>query len=287
MRDVRQDVARRPIMGRRKVYLIPTAEAMNDEAANTLLKTLEEPPEYVTLVLMATSPSRVLPTVLSRCQVVPFGRVPAEAIRSWLEDKGVAAENAAALAFRAGGRPGLALRWSHEPEALERQHQLLDLLEEITAARRLTRERPAEGIAALRMAERARRLVGPEESENAGGSSPTSRPGGEDTATAGRAGAKPLYTRLVELIRGCYRDLLLLSQGAPEALLWNRDRLAELQSAAEQYSPVELLATLHAVDRCQQFLERNVAPQLALETLFLELLQPESSPTATRAGMSR
>lgn len=287
MRDVRQDVARRPITGRRKVYLIPTAEAMNEEAANTLLKTLEEPPEYVTLVLMATSPTRVLPTVLSRCQVVPFGRVPAESIQSWLEGKDVARATAASLALRAGGRPGLALRWSQEPESLERQRRILELLEEITALRRLARDRPAEGLAAFRMAEQARRLVGPEESDGAGGSPSTARGGGEEAAPVGRTGAKPLFIRMVELIRGYYRDLLLLSQGAPESLLWNGDRLAGLRSAAEQYTPAELLAMLQAVDRCQQFLERNVAPQLALETLFLELLQPEASATATGSGVSR
>src|SRR5205823_13409624 len=84
IRDVRQDGARRPIMGRHKLYLMPAAEAMNEEAANTLLKTLEEPPGYVTLILMATSPTRVLPTILSRCQVVRFGMVPAPVIREWL-----------------------------------------------------------------------------------------------------------------------------------------------------------------------------------------------------------
>src|SRR5262249_14195571 len=161
------------------------------------------------------------------------------------------------------------------------QCQLFELLEELTCVRRLARERPGEGIAALRMAERARRLAGPEESDNTGGSSPASRGGGEEAAPSGRAGAESAFMPMGGLIRGYYRDLLLLSSGAPEALLWNGDRLAGLQSAVEQYTPGELLAVLQAVDRCQQFLERNVAPQLALETLFLELLQPDSPLTAT------
>src|SRR5205823_4053382 len=127
--------------------------------------------------------------------------------------------------FSAGGRPGLALRWSQEPDALERRRQLFELLEEITPLRQLTRQRSGESIAALRMAERARRLVGPEESEPAGGAAGAPRGGGEETAPGARAGAKPLYMRLIEQIRGYYRDLLLLSQGAPEALLWNGDRL--------------------------------------------------------------
>jgi DNA polymerase-3 subunit delta' len=291
MRDVRQDVARRPIMGRRKVYLIPMAEAMNEDAANTLLKTLEEPPEYVTLVLMATSPTRVLPTVLSRCQVVPFGLVPAEAIQEWLQHRGVPAETAAALAFSAGGRPGLAMRWSQEPEMLERRQRVFEMLEQVTRLRQITRARPCESIVALRLAERARRLVGPEESDDGGqersdARGGSARAGGEETPGT-RTGAKPLFIRLIELIRGYYRDLLLLSQGSPEALLWNGDRLTALQSAMEQYTSDELLATMHAVDRCQLFLERNVAPQLALETLFLELLQPQSMVAATSGAFTR
>jgi DNA polymerase-3 subunit delta' len=286
-------------MGRRKLYLIPTAEAMNEEAANTLLKTLEEPPEYVTLILMAASPTRVLPTVLSRCQVVPFGLAPAEAIREWLQANGVAAEVAAALAFSAAGRPGLALRWSREPEALERRRQALQLLKETTLLRQRSRQNPGEGVAALRLAERARALVGTAESNGVAGpgqersdtsggaagrgrkeksvhlNTRTPEPSTvEESEPTGRAPAKPAFMRLLDLVRGYYRDLLLLAQNAPEALVWNADEMGTLWEGVGLYTAGELLAALEAVNRCQQFLERNVAPQLALETLFLDLLQP-------------
>ena len=286
IRDIRQDVARRPIMDRRKVYLIPAAETMNEEAANALLKTLEEPPHYVTLVLMAVSPTRILPTVLSRCQVVPFGLVSAEIIQKWLEAKGATAEAAAELAFSAGGRPGLALRWSREPEALERRRQLFALLEEIVPLRQRARQNAGESIAALRLAERARALVGPEEGEGQGNSVGPAR-AVDDSGPVARVGAKPMFMRLLELVRGYYRDLLLLSQDAPEALLWNGDRVTALKAAAEQHDPGELVVALLAIDRCRQFLERNVAPQLALETLFLDLLQPEAITTATAGAAAR
>jgi DNA polymerase III subunit delta' len=304
MRDVRQDVARRPIMGRRKLYLVPTAEAMNEEAANTLLKTLEEPPEYVTLVLMATSPTRVLPTVLSRCQVVPFGLAPAGAISEWLQANGVGAGAAAALAFSAAGRPGLALRWSREPEALERRRQTFQLLKETTQLRRGARQNPGEGVAALRLAERARALAGPAEGD---GDRTAAAPGGrrgsrekpeptdartpappasEEGEPVARAAAKPAFMRLLELVRGYYRDLLLMAQGAPEALVWNADELGALREGVGLYTTEELVDALEAVNRCQQFLERNVAPQLALESLFLDLLQP-GERTATGTALAR
>jgi DNA polymerase-3 subunit delta' len=302
IREVRQDVARRPIMGRRKIYLIPSAEAMNEEAANALLKTLEEPPADVTLVLMTASPTRVLPTILSRCQIVRFGPAPEGAIREWLAAEGVPADTAAALAVAAGGRPGLARRWSRDPEALERRRQVLELLAEVPRLRRRCRQSPGEAIAALRLAERARSLVGPEDAEMSGppaersaaargttgkrarkgaeaagdeapGSTADPVAGAQPGETTSRAAAKPSLLRLLDGVRSYYRDVLLLAHGAPEELLWNADALLALREAAADGSAPAAVAALAAVDRCQQFLERNVAPQLAFETLFLELLR--------------
>ncbi len=315
IREVRQDVARRPILGRRKLYLIPNAEAMNEEAANALLKTLEEPPNDVTLILMATSPTRVLPTLLSRCQVVRFGLASAEAIREWLTGDGMAPATAAALAISSGGRPGLARRWSREPEALERRRQVLELLADVIRIRKRARQSPGEATAAFRLAERARALVGPDDAETAsavgdGGTARNNKAGQparkavessdagsadvQDAPPAGqaaereepapRATAKPGLLRLLESVRGYYRDLLLLAQGAPESLVGNADALPTLVEAAALYTPAELLVALAAVGRCQQFLERNVAPQLAFETLFLALLAPEEETATIDAG---
>ena len=116
----------------------------------------------------------------------------------------------------------------------------------------------------------------------------TESPTAEEGEPAAKTAAKPEFMRLLELIRGYYRDLLLLAQGAPEALIRNADQLGALRAALGARGPAprcapppvgELLAALEAVNRCQQFLERNVAPQLALETLFLDLLLPAFGPT--------
>ena len=80
-------------------------------------------------------------------------------------------------------------------------------------------------------------------------------------------------------------------KGRPLALRWvghrPTDELTALRAAVGLYSPAELLAAVAAVDRCQQFLERNVAPQLALEALFLELVQPDLPVTATSGVSTR
>src|SRR5512136_929842 len=70
IREMRSGMAERPFSGQRKVYLIEDAETMTQDAANALLKTLEEPPSFVVLLLVALSDHMLLPTVVSRCQLV-------------------------------------------------------------------------------------------------------------------------------------------------------------------------------------------------------------------------
>jgi DNA polymerase-3 subunit delta' len=73
-----------PFEARRRVFVLEGADTMNDEAANTLLKTLEEPPSYVVLLLLTDRPGQVLPTIASRCQIVRFDPAPPERIAAGL-----------------------------------------------------------------------------------------------------------------------------------------------------------------------------------------------------------
>jgi DNA polymerase-3 subunit delta' len=118
--------------GGAKVVLIHPAEAMNVQAANALLKTLEEPPRGARLLLTAAQPSQLLPTVLSRCQVLPLRSPAPDVARSWLQEQGLdqpevllaACSNRPldALAMAAAGID--ATRWRGVPEAvLARQAQ--------------------------------------------------------------------------------------------------------------------------------------------------------------------
>jgi DNA polymerase-3 subunit delta' len=95
--------------GRRRFVVIDPADAMNPQAQNALLKTLEEPPEDTTLVLVASSPDSLLPTIRSRCLRVPFGPVPADAIAERLVAEGYAHDRARLAAALSGGSLGRAL----------------------------------------------------------------------------------------------------------------------------------------------------------------------------------
>jgi DNA polymerase-3 subunit delta' len=95
--------------GRRRFVVIDPADAMNHQAQNCLLKTLEEPPDDTTLVLVASGADSLLPTIRSRCLRIPFGPIPAEEIARRLEAEGHAPDRARVAAALAGGSLGRAL----------------------------------------------------------------------------------------------------------------------------------------------------------------------------------
>jgi DNA polymerase III subunit delta' len=97
--------AHTPFESRRRVFVIEDAHTLNDQAANRLLKTLEEPPPFAHLVLLAPSPREVLPTIASRCQLVRFDPLPSARIEERL------------TAAREGGAPGLGSAGSSDAEA--------------------------------------------------------------------------------------------------------------------------------------------------------------------------
>src|SRR5215217_6730885 len=101
-RDVDEAVvsaaARTPFEATHRVFVLERADTMNDEAANSLLKTLEEPPPYVVLLLLTDKPTQVLPTITSRCQPVRFDPLPAAALAGKLQAQGIDAETATACA---------------------------------------------------------------------------------------------------------------------------------------------------------------------------------------------
>ena len=100
-----EPAAMKPAQGRRRVFLIRDAERMNEEAQNALLKTLEEPPGTACLILVTASALRLLPTIRSRCQVVPFALLPTDFVSGELAARlGLSSADARALAALAGGR---------------------------------------------------------------------------------------------------------------------------------------------------------------------------------------
>jgi DNA polymerase III subunit delta' len=110
IREMEDWTATSPLEAPRKIVLISPAEAMNLPAANALLKLLEEPPRHVLLILTASDPARLLPTIRSRCTALQLEPLPTDELVPWLKQHDALGDDQAALVARlAEGRPGRAL----------------------------------------------------------------------------------------------------------------------------------------------------------------------------------
>jgi DNA polymerase-3 subunit delta' len=128
MRELCERFSLKPARGRGKVIVIDDADDLNDESANCFLKTLEEPPPRSVLILVGTSADRQLPTVVSRCQVVNFSRLPDTDVAALLRAEGVEDEALLARLLRAGeGSPGVA-RELADPALWDFRRELIQAL---------------------------------------------------------------------------------------------------------------------------------------------------------------
>ncbi len=111
VREVKNFLWQRPAASRRRTLIIDDAELLTAEAQNALLKVAEEPPASSLLILVTSDIESILPTIVSRLPTIYFGAVPQRSIAEWLAGEyGVPSPNAAALAERAVGKPGIAWR---------------------------------------------------------------------------------------------------------------------------------------------------------------------------------
>jgi DNA polymerase-3 subunit delta' len=279
VRALRHDLHMRPFEAERRVYLLLDAQRMNAEAADALLKDLEEPPAYAVVVLVASELGPLPPTILSRCQLVPFRRLSEAAVRAWIasEAPGRSAEETQALARAAAGRLDRARRLL-DPAAAARREAL------IATARAVYRDPDFDpGAAARALLEVAsERGLEAKERETAAlaGLDLPAREADQRARRAQRGAEREEQLAILEALEAWYRDLVVVQAGARAAAV-HSDRLEELEAdAALELSdgPVEAVELVRQTWRA--FEEFNLNPQLAFEALFVGLRR--SFPARTR-----
>jgi len=120
VREMQRTLSLAPYQGRYRVALLLRFEEAHPSAANALLKTLEEPPPHVVLLLTAESSEQLLPTITSRCEVIRLRPLSVEQTATGLERQyGIPLEEAYLLAHLSAGRPGMAVQMHQQPELLE------------------------------------------------------------------------------------------------------------------------------------------------------------------------
>jgi DNA polymerase III subunit delta' len=277
-----------PFESARRVFVIEGAETMNDQAANRMLKTLEEPPAFTHLLLLADRREDVLATIASRCQSVRFDPLPSALIARRLADvggtaegadggetgDGVAGERAQACARLALGDAGLAARLaSDDGEALRARAEdyVRSALAGETGRRLWLALLDVAKAAGLAAGERAQarteselEFVPSKERKRYEREAAESRRRGERRE---RTSTLDLGLRLAEL---WLRDVLCVREGAPE-LLYAVDRRAQLEQDADARDPVALRRGVELVADARLSLSLNVSEELALEALAYRL----------------
>jgi DNA polymerase-3 subunit delta' len=147
IREARRTLTLKPYQASYRVALFLRFQEANDNAANALLKTLEEAPSYAVLVLTADNPEQLLPTIVSRCEVLRLRPLKIEEVQNALESRGVQADRAKLVSHVSGGRFGYALRLIEEPAVLERRTERLNDLQGLLSASRVEKFAYAEKLA--------------------------------------------------------------------------------------------------------------------------------------------
>jgi len=280
VKPVIADLGLKPFSGSRRVWVIPEVEYFNPEAANKLLKSIEEPPAYVYFLLVTDRLERVLPTIVSRCQQVAFRPVSDAVVATYLREKydldGVAAE---ALARLSGGAVELADRLAEDAGGPGRRGEYL---RHVPPAAGLARggggaDQPAAFIGVLerqwkqitddvkeqlkvRVAELERQFQDKRELK-------WQQDRAEERAKREERRLRRIAAQdAVDLLGAWVRDLWVVACGASD-VLWNCDRAGDLAVAAVA-TPEYYARLMGVVARTRKDLYLNIDHKLALQALF-------------------
>ena len=146
IRAVRHSLVLKPYQGKYRVALFLRFQEANPNAANALLKTLEEAPAHVILILTADTSEQLLPTITSRCEILRLRPLPLETVEIFLKDRQVESASARLLAHVSGGRPGYALHLMEDKDALEFRAKRLDEMQTLLRSTRHERFAYAEKL---------------------------------------------------------------------------------------------------------------------------------------------
>lgn len=276
IREINSHVAYRPFEARAKVYVLFEAETMNQEAANAFLRTLEEPPPHVHFLLVTDAVEKMLPTIMSRCQQVPFSRTPTPLIACHLAQRlGVRAEEAEVFARVSQGNLAYARELASSSTSRERRRRLLEWAGRIPGATLLETETALDEILGSMEQKADSRIAGMEEKRDqalewAGDARTKAWISKQHDQRVRRERRRAVAEGLEELTRVCagwYRDLALVSLDTGAAVL-NLDYLDVLQAEAVAGRHAAYLEAVLSVRKAQERLRYNVDVRNAVSDMF-------------------
>lgn len=230
--QINGDIAIKPYSGPYKIYIMDDAEKMNPQAQNALLKTLEEPPEYAIILLLATNVEMMLPTILSRCIVMNIKPVSDDAIKKYLmEQIRIPDYLATVCASFARGNLGRAALLASNPEFDQMKNEILNITKTIS------------NMAFHQMSSEAKNVDEKKYDMN----------------------------DFFDLCIIWYRDVLLVKASSDRTHLIFTEELAQLKKQAAMYSFQEIENIVNEIEHARRRWKANVNLQLTLETLFMNM----------------
>ncbi len=231
VRALQHTLSLSPYMANYRIALLLNFEDANDNTANALLKTLEEPSARVVLMLTAESTEALLPTIVSRCEIIRLRPVPLDDLAEGLQTLWQIEPGTAQLAAHlSGGRPGYARFLAQNPEVLAERQDWLEDLHSLLSANHVTR---------FAYAEKASK-------------------------------DKEQFGQFLQVWLAYWRDVMLCVSGS-RAPLTNSDRAEEIRALAESLDLETARQAVLALERTLGETRTNVNPRLAAEALMLEL----------------
>lgn len=231
IRDLQRTLSLAPYEANYKIALLLRFEEAHISAQNAFLKTLEEPPERVALLVTAESAESLLPTVVSRCEAVRLRPVPLEVVFTGLQERwGLATEEARLLAHLSGGRPGYALKLHETPGLMDQRRAWLDDHSQLLRSNRLQRFDYAEKLAKDRV----------------------------------------LLREALQTWLSLWRDAFLQTTGSSAPLV-NLDYAKQVDELVSLFGLHTALSMVSGLQRTLDALERYVNPRLATEVFLLDL----------------
>ena len=270
IRLLHHDLHMRPFEADRRVYVVLSAHTLNEDAADALLKDLEEPPLYAVLILVADELGPLPETIRSRCQPIPFRRLSERAVREEVAERApvLSEDETTALARVAGGRLDRVERLL-DPKAAERRSGLLAVARSVYRDPEFRPAAAAEFVTGA-AAESGAQAKAEAEVELEHLDLPA-REGEQRVRRAQRGAEREELLLMLEELAAWYRDLAVVAAGAEDAAV-HCDHLDELrEDASRERSPGAERAAELVRETWRSLEEFNIQPGLAFEALFIHL----------------
>jgi len=238
IREMRKEIGLKPFKNRKKIYIIDKAERMTIEASNCLLKTIEEPPYYAIIILICSKIDPILPTIVSRCQIINFGLISSYKIKEFLlnKNKNIEKEKSEIISKLAQGSIGSALKLLSAEEYFIRREEVLDYLSTISPGKY-----------------------------------------GDDIFTKVEKMVSEIdrVEEVLEMIKLWYRDILIIKNTGDQKYIANCDKLEILEEKSKIYSQEILIDILDYLEKVEEYLIKNVNKRLIFERLYIKMVGVE------------